>query len=215
MFFYSESMKHKHIVEAAYYSVTVSTSNNTRLFQSNNERAYLISQLQDLLSMRSLLETPLPHSKFANHIDLLAYSLLPYSAQFILFSISKESALEWARIVTERLFHFDSGHRSFQPERYLSALSITRLVGPHDALANTVQLHLNHSDWEFDRYSSIGFYLHDRRGDWMRLWRLSCLYDNQVSNYRQLLTAALQRRQATPHTETVITDDQFAPLTHE
>ncbi len=62
-----------------------------------------------------------------------------------------------------------------------------KLSGKHEALALSASIHLLHKDWEYDRYSSIGFYLHDRRGDWMKLWRLTQLYDNDATLYREYL----------------------------
>ena len=73
-------------------------------------------------------------------------------------------------------------------EAYLPiVLRTKKLRGAHQALEQSVAIHSLHTDWEYDRYSSIGFYLHDRRGDWMRLWRLSQLYDNEPTHYRALV----------------------------
>lgn len=171
------------LYRSGYFSLTRTPLTAAALFASNNERAFFVTQLQDLLSARSILEEPLGYRQLAAHLDLLAYSLLPYSAQLIIFAISDESAQQLSRVLVERLHSYQSEFRQVvHPYAQLK-----RLAGIHDALASTVALHLKHPDWEFDRYSSIGFYIHDRRGDWMRLWRLAHLYDNDSAKYLALL----------------------------
>lgn len=175
--------------QAGYYSVTITSANNTKLLQTNDERAFVISQLQDLLTTRSCLEEPFNRLALAYQIDLLAFSLLPYSMQFVLFAIAPSSVSALVSLLTERLtvYKCDLGiHRSHLIE---PLVQIETVYGPHDALQTTVRLHLSHPNWEYDRYSSIGFYLHDRRGSWMRLWRLTHLYDNEPQQYLQLILA--------------------------
>ena len=72
-------------------------------------------------------------------------------------------------------------------------MNIRKLAGEHEALGLSADIHLIHKDWEYDRYSSIGFYLHDRRGDWMKLWRLTKLYDNNAAAYRNFIQHALNQ----------------------
>jgi hypothetical protein len=170
-----------------YYLVTIRSGSTRALLGSNNERAFMIAQLQELLNARSILEDPQNYRALAHHIDLLAFSLLPYTIQFVLFAISPESVSRLCNSLLDRLF-------TYQDTQLLRASSVPfthihPLRGPHDALHATIRLHLSHPDWEYDRYSSIGFYLHDRRGSWMRLWRLTHLYDNQPEHYLQLMLA--------------------------
>ena len=196
MFFYSKTMEHKHkITDAGYYRITLSLKSGHQLLRSNNERAFVMSQLQDLLGRRSLLEEPGSRYRLSAHLDLLAFSILDQAINFIVFSIAKNSALAFAQIVMNRLQTYQSEWNlapSFQPS-YSNEPSITvrRLSGPYEALDSSVSLHARHRDWEYDRYSSIGFYLHDRRGDWVHLWRLSRLYENDTELYRQLILNAL------------------------
>jgi hypothetical protein len=174
-----------HHSKARYYAITVSSYDGSKLLASNNERAFVVSQLQDLLNARSFLEEPFVQRRLAHHIDLLAFSLLPYSMQFVAFAISPQSADMFSSIIIERL-------RQYQSDQSVTPLpapivQIKTLVGPHEALQATLSLHRAHKDWEYDRYSSIGFYLHDRRGTWMRVWRLTHLYDNRPEHYLDLI----------------------------
>ncbi|MGH7218147.1 MAG: hypothetical protein ACREGE_01730 [Candidatus Microsaccharimonas sp.] len=176
-----------------YYYVTLRQAAPGRFLQSNNERAFIISQLQDLLSPRLLLNSVPAHKQLASCIDLLAFSVRDTGVDLLLFSIDKSIAIECLQHLTRRLMQYQSeyGYSSFPGKHALAPLvHIQKLIGPHQALAKSVNIHLLHDNWEFDRYSSIGFYLHDRRGDWMRTWRLAALYEHSVEQYAALIAHA-------------------------
>lgn len=178
-----------HTHQASYYFVTVSSATNAKLLATNNERAFVVAQLQDLLTVRSCLEEPFNRLALAYQIDLLAYSLMPYSMQFVLFAIAPSSVTALVSLITERLTAYQSDQAINRSSLIQPIIQTETLYGPHEALQTTVSLHLSHPNWEYDRYSSIGFYLHDRRGAWMRLWRLAHLYDNEPKHYLQLILA--------------------------
>ena len=169
-----------------YYHVQVCSAESIRFFKTNNERAFVGVQLQQLLAARSVLEDPLYAKSLAHHIDLLAYSISEEGIQLLTYCIDISSLQHLVNIVLERLAQYRSEYRLYirQPD---ASVSIRKLVGEHEALALSADIHLLHKDWEYDRYSSIGFYLHDRRGDWMKLWRLTKLYDNDTSAYRRFV----------------------------
>ncbi len=177
-----------------YYLVTIRPSSPGLLLRTNNERAFIISCLQDSLSNRTVLTAINPSTHLAVHIDLLSFSVLKEAVQLIVFTIARSSLEALTHSITSSLVEYQSetpNHYTSKVPYVIAANSIRQLAGPHEALNMSIQLHLNHSDWEFDRYSSIGFYLHDRRGDWVRLWRLSQLYENTISNYRRLIDLAI------------------------
>ena len=183
-----------------YYHVTIRHNKHGRLLYSNNERAYIVSQLQDLLSPRLLIVEVPPYTQLASCIDLLAFSIRASEIQLVLFAIDKQIAHDFIQILIHRLLQYQS---ECTPSASIKDLSNTliqfkRLTGPHQALTATTTLHILHEHWEYDRYSSIGFYLHDRRGDWMRTWRLTQLYDNTVEQYQALITHTAE--QSTRHT---------------
>ena len=158
------------------------------LLRSNNERAFVIAQLQDLLSPRLVVGDIPAYRQLASCIDLLAFSISRETVHLLLFSIDSVITADFAHRIAARVSQYQYNHR---PNRYASSLDIhistESLAGPHEALAQSIKLHMAHQDWEYDRYSSIGFYLHDRRGDWMRIWRLTQLYDNNELHYRELI----------------------------
>lgn len=169
------------------------------MLRSNNERAFVISQLQDLLGRGSLLEDPQVRQRLASHIDLLAFSILDTHLRFVVFSISQSTARTFAECIATRLQAYQSEWHIAPTARTTPGdephISCTHLAGPFAALNESVSLHLDHSDWEYDRYSSISFYLHDRRGDWMHLWRVSELYENNPALYLKLLRDRLEQKE--------------------
>lgn len=170
-----------------YYHISIQGSSSRALFGSNNERAFVLSFLQQTLSMRTIIESPLGYRTLATHIDLLAFSLTRSSCQLVLFGISLRSVKILCAQLCQELQGYQASYGiTTQPTR----TSISSLAGPHTALQQSITIHQQHEDWENDRYSSIGFYLHDRRGDWMRLWRVSQLYECDPEKYRALCEAS-------------------------
>lgn len=175
------------ITSPGYFQVQVVQSSAKILLQTNSERLFIIDQLRQLLTYRSVFDNQESLIHLAHHIDLLAFSITKTKVTLICFSISKTSLQLLANLLCDRLVQYQQNESPHQKTQQPN-ITITRLVGVHHALTRSVALHLSHEDWEFDRYSSIGFYLHDRRGDWMRLWRLTQLYDYSPNQYRRLLT---------------------------
>lgn len=172
-----------------YYHVTLSAERTTALMRTNNERAFIVAQLQYFLSPRLILGDVPAHKQLASCIDLLSFSIKNDAIELILFSIDISLCRYLVSCISDQLSQYQAELRpsnSSMPGPYIQT-SIRKLDGPHDALANSLTLHLRHEDWEYDRYSSIGFYLHDRRGDWMRTWRLSQLYENKPEHYLGLI----------------------------
>lgn len=216
MFFYSKNMEHEdELSGAGYYTATLQLRHGGRLLRSNNERAFVISQLQDALRRYTTLEDPTIRHQLASHIDLLAFSITGEEIALILFSIHRPATQALLDFIAKRLEEYQTEWptrriaQKIQPYEFVA--TIRHLTGPHAALAQSVALHLRHSDWEYDRYSSIGFYLHDRRGDWMHLWRLSRLYENDNTRYRMLIMAKIS--QESPE-DAGPTTQLFAPLSH-
>ena len=174
-----------------YYHVHVRSAEFSRFFKSNNERAFINMQLQQLLAARSVLEDPLYAKSLAHHIDLLAFSISESGIQLLAYCIDISSIQNLITILLERLTQYRSEYRidiNFPRARH--SVSIRKLSGEHEALVLSAKIHLLHKDWVYDRYSSIGFYLHDRRGDWMKLWRLTRLYGNDTSTYYNFVQVA-------------------------
>lgn len=191
VFFYSKCMKPEKKTYG-YYCITIDTFDASRLMQTNNERAFIISQLQDLLSPRLIIDTIPTHRQLASCIDLLAFSITGHSIQLLIFSVDVSIVTYFANDIAVKLTNYQQGLLPRYRSLPSPCIRIKKLRGPHQALAWSVKLHSRHKDWEYDRYSSIGFYLHDRRGDWMRFWRLTQLYENESAHYRLLIDSLLE-----------------------
>lgn len=181
-----------------YCHIIIDSRSSTPLLRTNNERAFLIAQLQDLLSPRLILEDIPPYRQLASCVDLLAFSISSSALHLLVFTIDTTITLDFAHRLVARLsqYQFTLHPARLRPSSDIQ-VKVQPLNGPHQALAHSLRIHRLHTDWEYDRYSSIGFYLHDRRGDWMRIWRIAQLYENIPAHYLSLMEAtALRRRRA-------------------
>ena len=186
-----------HSTTHGYYTLTLSSPDGSNLLDSNGERAFVISLLQDTLSPRFILNQAVAHQQLSACIDLLAFSITRKNIQLVVFTIDTRATRVLLRTIKLRLAEFQTtATRSFSPQAHSLARptphsTTQKLYGPHHALLATLSLHHRHDDWEYDRYSSIGFYLHDRRGDWMRIWRIARLYQNDPHYYFALIRKVL------------------------
>lgn len=190
-------MKQPHSTHG-YYTLSIAAPASNQLLTSNNERAFITSQLQDLLSPRSFMRSIPAGMQVAVCIDLLAYSIRRQAIELVVFTIDTSILDSFGSYIIQELEQYQDSNgirRQIQPS---PRAVISKLRGPHHALAMSAKLHARHEDWEYDRYSSIGFYLHDRRGSWMRTWRLAELYGNKPANYLLVMHAQLNR-QNQPH----------------
>ncbi len=179
--------------EYGYCHITIESGEMRKLLRSNGERAFVVSQLQDLLSPRLVLGDIPTYRQLASCVDLLAFSISPNAIHLLVFTIDTTIATDFAHRIAARLAQYQYEYRPLRFQRDIDAhISIQRLIGPHQALTHSLEIHALHTDWEYDRYSSIGFYLHDRRGDWMRVWRISKLHDSDPGLYRQLMERHLK-----------------------
>lgn len=163
-----------------YYHISIRDGLRQHLLDTNGERARVIAVLQDALGVQSFLDDPVAYQRFGARIDLLAFSITRSSVELVIFALNKASGLILARLISTALQELPSRHPT---------TTIRTLSGSHHALLTSIRLHARHEDWEYDRYSSIGFYLHDRRGDWVRLRRVSALFGSNPERYRKLFLA--------------------------
>ncbi len=167
-----------------YYHVWISAKRDNAFFSTSQDKSYFISLLQDTLSPHERLqEFSLVSSRLPIEIDLLAYSLTRNSVHLLVYALRKQAIDELGQILLTRYAHYVNQQMDRRSLPFDSLFIFDYLAGPHEALNVSREIHLLHDDWRHNRYSSIGFYLDDRRGDWMRLWRLARLYDNQPSLY--------------------------------
>lgn len=184
--FYSKDMAENQS-DYGYFYITFRRSDRNPLLQTNDERAFVMAQLQDMLSPRLVIQEIPEYKQLASCIDLLCFLIDRQSIRLLLFAIDKEFATKLAELLKDRLIARQMDHMWSINRVHNVDIHLRQLSGPHNALSESIRLHRLSPDWEYDRYSSIGFYLYDRRGDWMRIWRLTKLYDNIPEEYRSML----------------------------
>lgn len=177
--------------DCGYYHLWIASVEDVPFFADRLDKARFLSLLQSTLSPRHRLQQFSRHEDILSvEVSLLAYSLTKTGVHLLVHSLRKQAVTELGeRLLLEYAHLLNQG--SALPSLPFDSLFIyDRLAGPHEALTVSREIHLLHRQWRQDRYSSIGFYLDDRRGDWMSLWRLTRLYDNDASQYLRYLLAA-------------------------
>jgi len=189
-------MKQDPKTDGYYYIRITSDVSSGPLLASNSERAFIISKLQDFLSPRLVIHELPIYKQLPSCIDLLAFSIQSRGIELLLFSIDQSLCRSFVEQLVEVLLGYQYEIVQYAPHTYYKRkpkIQVLALSDIHEAFATSLRIHALHTDWEYDRYSSIGFYLHDRRGDWMRTWRLTQIYDAIPDAYRKSMLQCIRK----------------------
>lgn len=176
------------LYDSGYFHVWISSVEGVSFFESGDDKAFFISLLQDVLSPRKGLDELNGGSHgYASTIDLLAYSLTATGVHLLIHTTRKSVIEDFG----QTLLLSYQGHIQERSTRkqlpFDTVFMFDKLAGRHQALDVSREIHLLHDEWRYDRYSSIGFYLDDRRGDWMRPYRLTCLFGGKPKQYLRFI----------------------------
>ena len=176
------------LIKDQYYHLWIAASKDQLFFASDLDKAFFISLLQDCLSPRKRLShRTTSDANYAAMIDLIAFSLTNFGVNLLVYAVSTTSVQAFGQQLLTRYASYVQAQKSWEVLPFDSIFVHDLLADEHEALAVSREIHLLHDDWEYDRYSSIGFYLHDRRGDWMQAWHLANLFHNDSLWYRQFM----------------------------
>jgi len=174
--------------DSGYFHIWISTADDVAFFSSDLDKAYFMTILQDNLSPRTRISELSMHSLgYADSIDLLAYSLTRRGVHLLVYTSQKSAIEELGQVLLLGYVEFIQDNPAFTALPFETVFLFDHLAGRHQALAVSRDIHMRHTDWRYDRYSSIGFYLDDRRGDWMRPRRLTSLFHNKPRQYLRFI----------------------------
>lgn len=190
--------------KSGYFHIWISAGSGQSFFYNDDDKAYFLTLIQDALSPRTAYhEASLYSLRFAQVIDLLAYSLTSSGVHLLVHTTSKDIVEKLGqRLLLDYLERLNHNPLVTQLP-FESLFTFDYLTGRHQALQVSKDIHLFHENWRYDRYSSIGFYIDDRRGDWMRPYRLTSLFEQKPHRYIRYL-----RSQATE------SDQIFSSINH-
>jgi len=171
-----------------YYHLWIAAAKDQVFFSSNLDKAFFISLFQDLLSPRNHLCVPPNHrQKIASQLDLVAYSLTDFGMNLLVYAPDTETVEVFGQSLLIRYATHLNQQSSWEMLPFDTIFAHDLLQDEYEALSISREIHLLHDDWRNDRYSSIGFYLDDRRGDWIQPWRITKLYSNNPHTYLNYL----------------------------
>ena len=174
--------------DSGYFHVWISAIEGTSFFLADKHKAFFITLLQDSLSPQKKLQHLAPHAHgYSSEIDLLAYSLTTTGAHLLVHTTRKSAIESFGQelLLSYQTYLQERSTLSLLP--FDTIFIFDKLAGRHEALNTSKEIHLLHEDWRNDRYSSIGFYLDDRRGDWMRPYRLTSLFEAKPKLYLRFI----------------------------
>lgn len=167
-----------------YYHIWIAAAKDQTFFQNNLDKAYILLLFQEILSPRANIGT----SDVPEHLHLLAYSLNDFGMNLLVESSGGVRLVEdFGQQLLTRYADYIHAQQSWEALPFDTVFTYDALSDEHEALSISREIHLLHHDWRNDRYSSIGFYLDDRRGDWFSGWQLADLYDNDPVWYQNFL----------------------------
>lgn len=170
--------------DSGYFHVWISSIEGGLFFECNDDKAFFMTLLQDNLSPHLKLEELRAHSRgYSSEIDLLAYSLTKTGVHLLVYTKRKAAIEDLGQALLLSYQAYIQKHSKYAQIPFDTIFMFDKLVGRHQALNVSKEIHLLHEDWRYDRYSSIGFYLDDRRGDWMRPYRLTSLFAGTSKQY--------------------------------
>jgi hypothetical protein len=174
--------------DSGYFHLWISSVEETVFFDCGDDKAFFMTVLQDNLSPRQKLsELQVRTIGYSSEIVLLAYSLTATGVHLLVHTTRKAAIEELGQAL---LFSYQTYIQQQQRSDQLPFDSIfifDKLVGRHEAFNVSREIHQLHEDWRYDRYSSIGFYLDDRRGDWIHPYRLTSLFGGKPKHYLQYM----------------------------
>lgn len=174
--------------DSGYFHVWISCVEGSSFFQTSEDKAFFMTVLQDNLSPRAKLgELKLYTSGYSGEIDLLAYSLTMTGVHLLVHATRKTAIDDLGQLLLLSYHRYIQQQADIMDIPFDSIFMFDKLAGRHEALLVSREIHLLHDDWRYDRYSSIGFYLDDRRGDWMRPYRLTSLFGSKPKQYIRFL----------------------------
>ena len=174
--------------DSGYFHVWMSAAVGFSFFDHNDDKAYFLTLIQDNLSPRKKLHAVSVRAHgYSMDVDLLAYSLTETGVHLLVHTVRKSAIEDLGQALLLSYQTYLQQRSTSQQLPFDTIFIFDKLAGRHEALNVSKEIHLLHEDWRYDRYSSIGFYLDDRRGDWMRPFRLTSLFESKPKLYLRFI----------------------------
>ena len=176
------------LYDSGYFHLWISSANDASFFATDVDKAFFMTLIQDHLSPRAKLQST--HSlstHFGVEIDLLAFSLTQSGVHLLIHTSRKTAIDEFGQALLLSYSEYLQVQQTITKLPFDTIFIFDKLTGRHEALCVSKEIHMLHDDWRGDRYSSIGFYLDDRRGDWMRPYRLTSLFEGKSRQYLKFI----------------------------
>lgn len=171
-----------------YYHLWIAAAEDQLFFASSLDKAFFISLLQDSLSPKKKLDSCWHvHVRELAQLSLLAYSLTDFGVSLLVHCGNTHELESFGQQLLTSYIAYLQDQKAWEILPFDTIFAHDLLAGTQEALTVSREIHLLHDEWRHDHYSSIGFYLDDRRGDWIQPWRLTQMFNNDTQRYVHFL----------------------------
>lgn len=159
-----------------YYHLSIQTRNQ---YQPSNKPTFLYLLTHYLSPRIKFNSNDDVIYRYSDSLDLLAFSIDDNRFELVIHTVSNRILRHFLGTL-KRDFCFYTNNDC--------CISVHQLTSQQAALEKTISVHKMIPQSRYTPYSSLGFYVNDRRGDWVRLWRMANLLGEDFSaKYQKLL----------------------------
>lgn len=125
--------------------------------------------------------------KLDSQIELLAYCLMPNHFHLLIYQKDRESMSQLMRsIMTGYVLYFNKRYKRVGP-LFQGTYKASRLDTDAYLWHISRYIHLNSKDWEHYTYSSLPYYLGERKAEWVTPKRVINLHNDYKQGYLEFL----------------------------
>jgi len=178
----------KRLTKDHFYHLWIAAADEHIFFADTLDKAFFVSLFQDNLSPRKNLDMNNPFINTTSpQVALVAYSLTKFGVNILVTAPRDSMARAFGQILLIQYMEYLSHSKKMRAVPFDTIFTHDHIDTEYEALQVSKEIHHLHEGDHYDRYSSIGFYIYDRRGDWIQPWRLTRLYKNDNDWYVQFL----------------------------
>lgn len=174
----------KQYAEDAYYHIYSRGVNKQEVFVDALDYAYFLSLLKRYLSNKpETSDARVAYKHFTKEISLLAYCLMPNHIHMLIHQNEKDSIARFMQsLMTSYSMYFNKRHKRVGPifqSRYLASL-----IDQDNYLHHISRyIHLNPKDWRTYEYTSLPYYMNDKKAEWLNPYPILELFNSDSQEY--------------------------------
>lgn len=188
---YNKNMAGKNILKAdisdSFYHAYSRGVDKQVIYHDHQDYSFFLWLLKRHLTEEEIIGArDVPYEKLNNHIELLAFCLMPNHFHLLFFQIDAGTMTRLMRtILTGYSRYYNHKYHRSGP-LFESRFKASRISSNQYLLHISRYIHMNPKDWQTYKYSSLGSYLGNNHPDWIKIKRISALFSSKTEYLRFL-----------------------------